>query len=396
MNSAETEVVVIGGGLIGCSVAFYLSKEGVDVILVEGKDLASGTSSACSGGVSLHSKQSGILLRLTRLSIDLYQNLSNELGYDIEYEQHGGLVVAETEAQWSFMNEFVQIQRQAGVKVQLIDGKEANSLQPTLSNEIVGAAYYPESEDGKVNPLYLTFGFAHGAKREGAKIFLNTSVKNIKMASSGVYTVQTNRGEIRTRFVVNTAGVDAPQIGKMLGLEVPITPLRGQLVVTETLPRLFATSSILDGSYIMTKFAPDNQHRVTQDSVPVSFTAHQMQNGNFMFGSTKESVGYNRQTTAEGISAIIKGAVKFFPGLSNLHLIRTFAGLRPHTPDGLPILGRVEDIDGFFMAAGHGGDGVALAPITGRLITELIVEGKTTVDIRKLAFARFSNNEKLC
>jgi len=392
MPIIETDVLVIGGGLIGTSVAYYLSKHGADVVLLESNDLASGTSSACEGGVSLHSKRSGILLKLTRLSIDLYRDLSAELGYDIEYEQDGGMVLVENEEQWSFMEEFVDIQQKAGVKVQLVDASEVTRIQPNLSKWIVGAAIYPE--DGMVNPLCLTFGFARAAKRKKAKVFLNTRVEGIERASSKMHSVQTNRGKIKSKFVVNAAGVNAPQIGKMVGVEIPITPLKGQLVVTESIPRPFTTSSVVDSDYLLTKFAHVSQPQKTKDKLPVSFTAFQMRNGNFIFGSTKESLGYNRQTTAEGITAIVQGAVKFLPGLSNIHLIRTFAGLRPQTPDGLPILGEAEETEGFILAAGHGGDGVALTPITGKLIAELIIEGRPSVDISELRLSRFAHRKE--
>ena len=236
--------------------------------------------------------------------------------------------------------------------------------------------------------MALTLGFAMGAKPEGAEILTETAVLNIEVDREQIRAVETTAGKIGTPTVVNATGVYAAEIGRMLGLSIPITPRRGQLLVTEAQPALLKPW-LGSANYIAAKFNPE---LAKEGAGGVSID--QTQSGNFLIGSTREFVGFDRGTTMAGLKQIATRAVKILPDLARAPLIRTFAGLRPYTPDGLPILGKVNQIEGLIMAAGHEGDGIALSTITGKLISDLIADNKTDIDLDSFNLSRFDVNAR--
>ena len=196
--------------------------------------------------------------------------------------------------------------------------------------------------------------------------------------------VTTPQGLIGTETVVNAAGIYAPEIGKMVGLDIPITPRRGQLLVTEALPA-FLTRCLLSAGYIAAKYDPGLTEGETW-----GISVEQTGNGNVLLGSTREFVGFDKRTTPDAVKRIASETTRIIPRLKDAHVIRAFAGLRPYTSDGLPILGKVSSLEGFVMAAGHEGDGIALSPITGQVIAELIVDGKPSIPLDPFSLERFS------
>jgi glycine/D-amino acid oxidase-like deaminating enzyme len=364
------DVVVIGGGVIGTSIAYNLSKRNTDVILVEKNDVASGTSGSCDGFVFMQSKKAGIHLEMALESAKIMEQLPSELQRDIEYEKSGGMILIESKEDLSEMRDFVQQQRKTGLDVILLDSRQSHEMEPNLSPDIAGATYSPT--DAHLNPLLLCLGFAEAAKSIGAKILTDTEVIGIDIMNGKVQGVITTKGKIKASIIVNAAGVYAPDIANLAGINLPIIPRRGQIAVTEPIPK-FLEKVMICNKYIKSKFNPDQSH----DSLGIGLALEQTKAGNVLIGSTREFVGYNRHVTPEGIQAILKYAQRFVPAIGKLNVIRTFAGLRPYTPYSLPILGKVNGIEGFIVSAGHEGDGVALSPITGVIITELITTGKS-------------------
>jgi sarcosine oxidase subunit beta len=207
--------------------------------------------------------------------------------------------------------------------------------------------------------------------------------------------VSTNRGQIETDIVVNAAGLNAPTIGKMVGVAIPIKPIRGQEVVTERVPPLikcyFSSASTLRRK--LAQFYQDHLQTFRSTGSTEIFGAHQTTSGNLLLGSTYEEVlGSTRETTTKAIRGIVKNAVRILPALKRVHMIRAFAGFRPYSPDGLPIVGKVDGIEGFLLACGHGGDGIALAPTIGELISDLIVDGKTSIPLEPFRLSRFARS----
>lgn len=383
MLPGSADVVVIGGGVIGASIAYHLAKRKVSVVLLEKGDAASGSSGACGGTIFLQTKSPGTHLELALASSRRFVHLEQELGAGFEYQRHGGMIVIEREEELRTLEQFVAKQNNIGLDVSLLDPKQARQLEPSLSEKILGATFSPM--DAQVNPMFLTFAFVKAAQDLGAKILAHTRVNGFRRTSNRIASVKTDKGEIYTGTVVNAGGVYAAQIGALLDLEIPIKPRRGQLVVTEAIGPIIGRC-MLSAQYIAAKFNPALAQK--GGGVSIEPTAK----GNFVLGSTREFVGFDNRVTLQGILRIAEHVSRIIPCLKKLNLIRVFAGLRPYTPDGLPILGTVAGIDGFVMAAGHEGDGIALSPITGEIIADLIVDNKTGFPMEAYRLERFDSN----
>jgi len=377
----RADVTVIGGGVIGSSAAYHLAVKKIDVVLLEKGDFASGTSSACDGLIFLQSKKPGPHLELAMAGRSRFDDLPEELESDIELRCKGGMIIIERDSELQAMERFVEEQRKIGLEVSLLEGYEARELEPCLSDDVTAATFCPL--DGQVNPISLTLAFLKAAKSRGAKVFSHTPATGIELRGGAIEGVRTLRGVIRTETVVNAGGVYAPQIGKMVGLDIPIVPRRGQLLVTEALPRLLSRC-LISARYIAAKY---DSGTVSGEDRGISL--EQTENGNFLLGSTREFVGFDRRTTQYAIQRILSDTTRVIPRLKDAHLIRAFAGLRPYTPDGLPILGKVRSVGGFIMAAGHEGDGIALSSVTGQLVAEIVADGKSGTPLEPFALERF-------
>jgi len=384
----KTEVLIIGGGIIGCSIAYYLSRAGIKCIVVEKGDIASGASGACDGFIYLQSKTCGIHLEMAMRSAALYKGLPEELNYDLEYRECGGIIAAESREEMEYLEELAKKKKEFGLKTEILTASCARSKVPGLTNRIKGVAYCPK--EVQVNPIRVTLAFADAARKLGAKILNNTSVNGFKILEADkmkvIDDIITTRGEIKAEVVINAAGAYTSILAKMMQINIPIEPRRGQILVTEALPKII-NCLLMNVSYIGAKFCDKES-----DTGNCGVTFEQAESGNILIGSTREFVGYNNRTSYEGITSIASNAVRMFPEFAKFKVIRSFAGLRPHTPDNLPILGLANGFKNLIIASGHGGDGIALAPITGKLITELIVEEKTSMNVNALHPGRFETN----
>lgn len=379
----RADVVVVGGGVIGTATAYYLSNYGVDVVLLERDDIASGTSSAAASGVALQTKPPGPKQNFARASVELFHTLSEELDADIEFAHDGGMLVAENEEEFSLIKEKAKKARAEGVDMSVLNAAETLAHQPELADHVVGATYCPD--DSTVNPYLLAFAFAREAKRNGTTILTDTTVTGITKAGDKLIGVKTTRGEIRTETVVNAAGPWAPKLAKLAGVELPITPRKGELFVTAPGPPLLR-GTIISASYLLSKALPADGD---QDAMTVGLWAGQTRRGNLLIGSTREFADYDRSSTYAGMQALLEQTARLIPAAAKRHVLRFYAGLRPSTPDGLPILGHAPEQPGFVFANGHEGDGVALAPITGKSIADLLTGRITADELAPFAPTRF-------
>ena len=381
MDPKTADVLIIGAGVIGASIAFHLTRHGIKPLLIEKSDPAAGSSGACDGLVFLQSKKPGLHLKIALESRKRFDALADTLGESIEFKNPGGLCLIESEAELTAMRLFVAEQCRSGLEVELIDGGEARRREPCLSEKVIAATF--SALDSQVNPYALTFAFLRAAKSSGARILTGEEVKGIEVVSGKTKGVFTENGRISAPVVVNAAGALAAEVGRIAGLEVPITPRRGQILVTKALPPLLR-HCLISAQYVAAKFNPE-----LATAGGMGFSLEQADSGNILIGSTREFAGFDRRTTFDGIRMIASRIASVIPALVRVPVIRTFGGLRPYTPDGLPILGKVAGLEGFIMAAGHEGDGIALSAITGELIADLITTGRTQFPLDAFCLERF-------
>lgn len=378
------DIGIIGGGVIGTAVAYYLSKRGARVTLLEESSVASGASGACGGFLFLQSKKPGVHLQLAMESMRLYEGLSEEVEADLEFRRNGGLVLIEQEAEGPIMEVFARQQHESGLDVRLIGREEVLRMEPRLDGAHLGATFSPF--DGQVNPLKLAVAFVIAARRNAAEIRSGTPVLRIDREQGG-YAIR-SRGEIvSVGKVVIAAGVWSNALLAPFGIRLPIHPRRGQMIVTEPMPTLIH-HVVLSACYITAKYRPSewsahsaDRIRSASSDLGVGLALEQTDSGNLLVGSTREFAGFDRTTTPEGLHAVARCGLRALPLLKRFHVIRSFAGLRPWTLDGLPFLGELPGHEGMFLAAGHEGDGVMLAPITGKVMAEMILDGKPSVDL---------------
>ena len=362
LDGCRAEVVVIGAGVRGCSCAYHLAKSGVRVTIVEKANIASACSGATLAVVNFSQKEPAFYTQLSLESARFYRGLDQELGEGFEYRRVGQIThLIADERSLGSVERFIQQQnRVSGVHLELLPINEARNLEPALSPDLIVAGFC--AEHAYVNPYKLTLAYAKAAQRCGASIVANTNVTGIELANSRVEAVVTDRGRILTKTVILAAGVGVAQLGRFVGLTIPVVPSRGQVLTTER------TGPILN--------RPVESFLQTAD-------------GSLLLGVTTEFVGYNNRVTYEGIQKIARQALRSIPVLRNLNVVRIWAGLRPWPIDGLPIIGFVPQAKGILLATGH--SGITLAEVTGRVIAELVVSGKSSIPIEEYSLERFTS-----
>lgn len=370
------DVVIIGGGISGCSIAYNLAKKGVkNVVVLEKKYLASGATGRCGAGVR---QQWGteINCRLAMKSIKFFENAKEELEYDrdIEFKQGGYLIVASTEKEDKQFKKNVELQKSLGIPVEYLNPKEAKEIVPHLNIDgLISATYCPK--DGHLNPFLTTDAYAKAAKRLGVKIYTFTEVVGIKTNAGKVCGVITSKGdEISTRIVVNAAGGYSKQVAKMAGIDLPVYSERHQILVTEPV---------------------EPMQKPMVMSFSLNIYCQQTPHGSFIMGRGDPDEPRDLRITSSWkfLNEMSKTVTNLLPPLGKLRIIRQWAGLYNITPDKQPILGPIKELEGFYLAVGFSGHGFMLAPMTGLLIAEQIVREETTMPIHMLSKDRFERGE---
>ncbi len=364
------KVVVIGGGVIGTAVAFYLAKNGVsDVVVLEKDYLSSGSTGRCGGGIRQQWSER-MNVRLAMRSVEHFKRFESEVGFDIEYFQGGYLLLAYTEEEVLLFERNIKMQQEENLDVELLSKNEASSRFSFIDMSGVRAAAYCSS-DGHANPHLTTFAYARAAERMGVEVLTHTSAEKIITEDGRIVAVQTSKGKIETEVVVNAAGGYSHEVGAMAGVELPTESYRHQIFVTEPLEH------IMDPLVI---------------SFENNFYIRQTKAGNFIMGQgdKDELPGHNVTPTWKFLREMTEKMPKFFPFLRDVRVLRHWAGLYNMSPDAQPIIDRAVDIDNFYYAIGFSGHGFMLAPAVGEAVAEWIVHGEPrSVDISNLSLNRF-------
>jgi glycine/D-amino acid oxidase-like deaminating enzyme len=377
------DVVVIGGGIVGCACAYYLACAGVRVRLIERGRLGAGASHAGMSHVVTWEEPEPHL-ELARASDRLYRTLGQELGADLEYRQTGSIAIVEKPESVPGMAAMIGRLKAWGLDCCLLTRNELLAMEPNLAPDVAGGAYFPT--DAQVNPLYTTQALARTARDRGATITPFTEAIGIALDATGrrVEAVVTRNERIETGCVVNAAGAWAGQVAAWAGLEAPIRPRKGTLVVTAPVPGdLMNCKVILAAGYM-------DAVRSGGGGAAVAANVQQVGNGNLLLGSSREFVGFDVTVDPAVAQLMISRCLRFFPRLAGVTAIRMWAGLRPYTPDLLPVIGPAPHAEGFFMAAGHEGIGITEAPITGLLVSQLVTGQPPEVSVEAFSPGRFA------
>jgi sarcosine oxidase, subunit beta len=366
----KSDVVIIGGGVNGCAIAYYLSKKGIDVTVFERNYLGSGATGSCGAGI----RQQWSTKENTELaikSVKLFEKLSLELDMDIEFKQGGYLVINHSKKEMKQSEKNVAMQRSLGLNVNILTTDEILKIVPILDikgMKAVGATFCPT--DGHANPFKTTFAYANAARKNGATIYTHTNVKNIVVKKNTVAEVVTDKGSVSTNTVVNAAGVWSSLIADLVGIKLPNKPFRKEVLATERLEPLFEAMviSFHDGIYFSQQ--PEGQ---IVGGIPIP----------------EESSGFKTMPTFSFIRHMSQTLTRYAPLLSYVNMLRHWTGYYDVTPDARPILGEDPNIKGFIHCHGFSGHGFMLSPMVSTMLAEYISESKSNDVLEKLQIDRF-------
>jgi glycine oxidase len=351
----SVDVVIIGGGVIGLTIARALAQRGVrDVCLVERSSLGAEASFAAGGILAPQAEANARdeFFELACRSRELYPEfaaaLNEESGIDVELDPTGTLYVAFTEGDLEEIEKRYEWQAKAGLAVEKLAPEQARELEPCIAESVRGALRFPD--DVQVENRRLLNALVNSIDKLGISLATETNVESLTVERGRVTGVQTSRGVINSPTVIVAAGTWSSTIEHS---QTPkIEPVRGQMICFDAKPALARHVIYSPRGYLVPR-----------------------RDGRLLAGSTSENAGFTKQVTAGGINHIINNALEISPRVSTLPIVDTWSGLRPRAADGLPVLGPCDEIDGLFYATGHYRNGILLAPVTGELISEAVVTG---------------------
>jgi glycine oxidase len=364
-----TDIVIIGGGVIGCAIAYYLRKAGKDALVLERGEIGAEASSAAAGLLAPLGPLAGpgpfadALLHSFRLFSALIPQLEEESGISLGYEQTGALRTVRNPKRVAHLEKRMKAWQSLGLQLSWLSGDEARQREPLLASDVCAAVHAPE--EAQIRAPQVVSAFAKAARKMGAQIVTHTEVVDLRKEKDRITGVQTSQGEIiMCNHVIITTGAWAAQWGSRLDMMLPVSPLRGQILSLE-------------------QATPPLRHIIFGDAIYIT------PKGESIFvGATKEEAGFDVHVTEEGTSWLHKTAIGLLPTLQQSRRVNTWAGLRPKTPDTRPILGSVPHWKNVTLAVGHNSVGVLLSPLTGRSITELLLTGKAPPLIRPFSVER--------
>ena len=370
------DIVIIGGGIIGVSIAYYLAKKGAkNVVLLEKDLIGMGSTGLCAGGIR-RQWSTEVNMQFAMKSFEVFQNFEEEFGSSPEFHQIGYLFLARDEEELESFKKNIELQNRFGVPSRLLTREEIKRAWAFLNVEdVVGGAFC--ETDGYAGPTEVTNAIAKGARRYGVEFFEKTEVISIEVARDRIVSVTTKDGRVQTRTIVNAAGPYAANVGKLAGVEIPVSPIRRQLFVTDPFGKI-------------------------PSSVPLTIDHKE----NFYFrregecvllsGPQDEKPSFNLTTDFDAMVETAEKATHRVPVFEEANIARGWAGLYEISPDNHAILGKVPEVEGFILAVGFSGHGFQHGPAAGMTIAELIWNGRSeSIDIAPLALTRFKEGKAI-
>ena len=368
------DVAVVGGGVVGCSIAYHLARRGMSrVVVLERETVGSGTTSKAAGGIRAQFPTEAEI-RFSLDAIRVFETFAEEFGVDIGYRKIGYLFLIADEDDLAGFRTRIELQRRLGVDVRLITPQEAQAIVPALNvDDIIAAAWGPD--DGMAGPAEVTQGFARRARELGVSIVEGVTVTGIDRERDRVTGVRTSDGAITAPIVIDAAGPGAARIARLAGVDVPVHPRRRHIFFTEPFPEIPGpiplTTDRATGFYFRKEMeqillSPGDVEDIHDDdpAAPMDWRR---------------------------VDEAVEKAVHRVPALERARISGGWAGLRPLTPDDHAIIGWAPGVEGFFLAVGFGGHGFQHSPTTGRVVAEWLTAGKPSIDLTLFDPARFAD-----
>jgi D-hydroxyproline dehydrogenase subunit beta len=376
--SSTADVVVIGAGIVGASCAWHATRAGLRVTVVDRGSIAGGTTGAGEGNILVSDKPAGPELELAQLSLALWRELADRVG-GFEYEPKGGVVVAGSDDAVERLHTSSTGQQAAGIATAPIPAGELPEYEPHLARDLAGGVFYPD--DAQVQPMLAAARLLADARAQGAQVHLGTEVTGLLRQRDRVTGVRTRTGRHLAAAVINAAGTWGGEVAALAGVDVPVLPRRGFILVTEPLPHV-VRHKVYAAEY-MSDVASDDSG--LQTSPVIEGTAA----GPVLIGSSRERVGFDPTMSIPILRTLAAQAVRLFPMLSAVKAIRAYRGFRPYCPDHLPVIGADPRAPGLLHACGHEGAGVGLAAATGHLLSQLLTGVRPDLDMAPFRPERF-------
>ena len=370
MDSAD--VVIIGGGVTGLSTGYWLTKDGLDVVVVE-KGIVGWEASGRNGGISSRRGDEPPVIPLAQEACRLWRTMDDELGYPTEWVGGGGLSLAMTEERREYLVEACARWNSLDIQCRWVDSREIRELAPCVSEDVRGGVYTPTA--GHANPQRTAQAFAWAIRDRGGRIYQQTTVTGIQVSNDKVIAVGTSRGPISTETVVSCAGPQTAHIGRMVGVEIPVAPARVEIIATVPLPPLFEAYIGGHGLY-----------------------GRQTRRGNLIFGGGPHEwtdvapTGPPNKPNTPLIRNIARRLAELMPSIADQPVLRSWAGVVEQAPDYYPIIDRLQSPVGFIVATASA-HGFGLCPASGKAIAELVTQGTSSVPIEGLTLGRFDGLE---
>ncbi|WP_243112257.1 NAD(P)/FAD-dependent oxidoreductase [Ethanoligenens harbinense] len=366
------DFLIVGGGVIGCATAYYLSKQKASVLVVEKEEIGVGGSSRNGGGVRQSARDPREMPIAMHAVRDLWPGLSEELGVDVEYHKKGNLRLGKTEAHLEHLRKLVAQGRAQGLEQTMIDCRQAKEICPQISQEVIGASWCPT--DGHANPMKTTLAFYKRARELGARFLTGDPVQSIVMRQGRAVGVRTVGGTvIGAGKVIVAAGYASRRLLDGVGIDLPMFNLVDEALITEALPPLF--------EQMLGTAAAD-------------FYGHQTDHGSFVFGGSmglESFISDTPRAVTNSMTApyLCRAILGYFPCLANVNIIRTWSGFIDKMADGVPVMDEIDEVPGLIAACGFSGHGFGVSPAVGELIAQLALAGETSLPLDALRYDRF-------
>jgi len=369
------EVAIVGGGIMGASTAYHLARRGCSDVVILEKDLLAQASTGLSAGGIRQQFSHPANIRLSQEAVSVFERFEAEINTDVEFRQVGYLFLAQSEDVWlEFLNN-VEVQRQYRVPVEILSPEEIKYRWPYLNvDDLRGGTFC--AEDGYADPYMAAMGFANTARRLGVRIEEQTRVTALRIEGGRVRGVETTRGPISAPVVINVAGPWGSEVAQMAGLQLPVKPYRRQVFMTqafEAIPKPVPMILDIEPAFYFRGEGPGVLMGMSDPDEPPSFNL----NIDYAF-----------------LERVIEAAIHRAPMLEEAEILRGWGGLYAITPDDNPIIDHIPGVEGLYCAIGFSGHGFQQAPTVGRILSELILDGKTEFDLTPFAHNRFGRVQR--